>query len=60
MTAASDEAGIAPKLRSMATPLREALGTRRRGGRGAMETAMTLDEITGGVVDGEAEIAAYR
>ncbi len=55
LTAASDGSRIAPKLRSMATPSREALGTRRRGGRGGRATAVTLDEITGGVVD-----AAYR
>jgi len=60
LIAASDESRIAPKLRSMATPSREAPGTRRRGGRGAMGTAMTLDEITGAVANAEAGIAAHR
>jgi hypothetical protein len=51
LTAASAGGRIAPKLRSMATPSREAPGTGRRGGRGAMATAMMWDGITGGIVD---------
>jgi hypothetical protein len=60
LAAASDGGGIALKLRSMATPSREALGTRRRGERGGMATAMTLGEVTGGFTNAEAGIAAHR
>jgi len=48
LIAAAHEGRIAPKLRSMATPSREALGTRRRGGRGGLVTAMTWDETPEG------------
>ena len=47
MTATSDGGGIAPKLRSMATPSREAPGTRRRGGRGAMATEFVTLNVFG-------------